>query len=201
MGYHRAGFDVVGVDIKPQPNYPFECVVDDALDYLEGQIFDRFLPFDAIHASPPCQAYSVLGSSYDRSKHSDLVDRTRALLQRAGLPYVIENVPGSPLVNPVQLCGSSFGLGVRRHRLFECSFPIMVPPCNHASQRPKYRIYEHGKWSISPVVRVFGDPGGKAAEHWNDAMGIDWMTRKEIVQTIPPAYTQYVGEQLLAVAG
>ena len=192
-GYGRAGFRVTGIDMKPQGGYPFEFIKGDAMSFGAGWIAERF---DAVHASPPCQAYSTLGSSYDRTNHPDLVEATRELLKATGLPYVIENVPGAPLVNPVQLCGSSFGLGVRRHRLFECSFPLMVPPCNHASQRPKYRIYEHGKWFLSPVVRVFGDPGGKSAEHWDEAMGIDWMTRKEIVQAIPPAYTEFIGSAL-----
>ena len=191
VGYHRAGFDeIVGVDLKPQPNYPFEFVQADALEFpLEG--------FDAIHASPPCQRYSALGSRYDKQRHPSFIALVREKLRAARVPYIIENVRGAPLHAPIQLCGSSFGLAVRRHRLFECSFPIMAPPCCHAFQRPQYPVYEHGKWFLSPVARVYGHGSGKATEHWASAMGIDWMCRDELSQAIPPAYTEFIGHQLL----
>lgn len=123
MGYHRAGFDVIGVDIEPQPNYPFELVRADALKYG----YECWgMTFGAVHASPPCQAYSTTGALHS-NEHPELVEETRKLLQamqaQLGIPYVIENVVGAPLVNPIMLCGSSFGLGVRRHRLFEVSPP------------------------------------------------------------------------------
>jgi DNA (cytosine-5)-methyltransferase 1 len=195
MGYHRAGFDVVGVDIRPQPNYPFEFIEADALEALRYLDADGF---DAIHASPPCQRWS--SKTREPDAHPDLIAPLRPMLQLAaseGVPYVIENVPGAPLENPVQLCGSSFNLGVRRHRHFECSFPLLVPPCVHGTQARQYRIYDHGRWYTSPIVHVFGTGGGKGAEHWADAMGIDWMTRPELADAIPPAYTAYIGLNLL----
>jgi len=204
MGYHSAGFDVVGVDIEPQPNYPFEFHQMDAMQVLRSfAAAGPIKTLDAIHASPPCPAYSSLGSRYDRSKHPDLVAPTRELLVQVGLPWVIENVVGAPLRTTFMLCGSSFGLGVRRHRLFETSFLAMNPPaCDHASQKPKYRVYEHGKWFLSPVARVYGHGGGKANEQWAEAMGIDWMTRPELAQAIPPTYTEWIGGHLMeAVRG
>jgi DNA (cytosine-5)-methyltransferase 1 len=196
MGYHRAGFEVVGVDIKPQPNYPFKFVCGGAFGFLD-------LPeerFDAIHASPPCQSFTA----YRRKGHGvgdgypDLIAKTRALLQLSGLPYVIENVPGAPLENPVQLCGSGFGLDVRRHRLFETSFPLMVPPCAHGLQRPRFaqatnrtnlrKTVEVGVWRIPLDVQ-------------RAAMGINWMTLEELSEAIPPAYTEHIGQALLASMG
>ena len=214
MGYHRAGFEVVGVDIKPQPRYPFEFHQADALTFpLDG--------FDAIHASPPCQAHSTIAKqrralrpgTYD---HPDLVPATRARLIASGLPYVIENVPTAPLVNPVQLCGSSFGLDVRRHRLFESNVPIMVLPCAHHWQTPRFRsldrrlnrpkllsvvpVYGTGRHCTpATVVGVHGDlnyPGER--ELREQAMGIDWMSVAELSQAIPPAYTEHIGTYLLA---
>ena len=210
MGYHRAGFEVVGIDIEPQPNYPFEFHRLDATalrrdviagcwhelgsrSSLSGQSDVCLGRFDAIHASPPCQAYSSLkhrtGGEYD-----DLVAATRERLKATGLPYVIENVVGAPLIDPIQLCGSSFGLGangreLRRHRLFECSFPILAPACQHQK----------------PVVGVYGTGGGGqmtrgykgTPEEYREAMGIDWATRAEIAQAIPPAYTEFIGRRLM----
>ena len=141
MGYHRAGFEVVGVDINPQPRYPFEFHQADALEYpLAG--------FDAIHASPPCQRFSTMTKRWARSSsHSDLIEPTRSRLRESMLPYVIENVAGAPLVGPIRLCGSSFGLPVRRHRLFEMSSPpLLVPPCQHDG----------------PALQVTGHPGGSS---------------------------------------
>ncbi len=198
VGYARAGFDVTGVDIAPQPRYPFEFIQADARHFLGGVIADDYrtgpLPWDAIHASPPCQAYSRMHGSTG----PDLISVTRMLLVASGLPYVIENVPGAPLYNPVQLCGSMFGLDVRRHRLFETNWPVLVPPCTHSYQDDKkYDLYRHGEWYRSATVSVFGTGGGKAAEHWADAMGIDWMTRAALAEAIPPAYTEYIGQALL----
>jgi len=189
MGYHRAGFDVVGVDINPQPNYPFEFEQANVIGWA-GWLSSPH-DFDAIHASPPCQAYSTTASLHD-NEHPELVDPVRYLLELTGLPYVIENVVGAPLHHPFKLCGSSFGLRVWRHRLFECNWDIgMVPPCSH-HQHP-----------LPLDVTGVGGPGGRhrkprgLAEARN-ALGIDWMTRKELSQAIPPAYTEFIGHQLLS---
>jgi DNA (cytosine-5)-methyltransferase 1 len=219
VGYARAGFEVVGVDINPQPNFPFPFRQDDALDVLrfliDGKRFmsDRgecwdFLglhDFDAIHASPPCQAYSVATKAWNgrikRAEHPDLVAPTRELLQATGLPYVIENVPGAPLENPIMLCGSSFGLDVRRHRLFETNWPIMASPCaHHLQQERKFPPTRSDRTTPARVVSVFGAGGGRAKnfELWKDAMQIDWMDKRELCEAIPPAYTEFIGHQLLA---
>jgi DNA (cytosine-5)-methyltransferase 1 len=205
-GYHRAGFEVVGVDIKPQPNYPFEFVQADALEFLrdlEG--------FDAIHASPPCQAHSTIGKQARGRDatlhHADHIDATRAALCASGLPYVIENVPGAPLRNAVMLCGSSFGLNVRRHRLFESNVPIMALPCAHHWQTPRFRSLDKRRGDkvaglsdgLASVVGVHGHhnyAGERALREW--AMDIDWMSPYELTQAIPPAYTEHIGGFLMA---
>ncbi len=195
VGYNRAGFDeIVGVDIKPQPHYPFEFVQGDALEYLR----EHGGEFDFIHASPPCQAYSMAGQQWRKAgKHyDDLVEPTRKLLIANGKPYVIENVPGAPLINPVILNGAFFGMNLRRNRLFETSFQFpffLIPkegPSNHRMGRPPK--------AHDPVVPVghFSNIARARA-----VMGIDWMTQKEITQAIPPAYTEFIGRAaLLALA-
>lgn len=193
MGYHRAGFDeIVGVDIKPQKHYPFKFVLGDAMEYVAA----HGVEFDVIHASPPCQAYSVT-----RSLHSNvypmLIEKTRAALIKTGRCYVIENVPGAPLLNPLMLCGTMFGLHVIRHRLFECNPQIAIAHavCNHAgkvSKRGKISSYKTGEFITVAGHNFIADDG-------RDAMGIDWMTRKELTQAIPPAYTEYIGRKLLEV--
>lgn len=188
MGYHRAGYDVVGVDLSDQPNYPFEFHKADALTFpLDG--------FDAIHASPPCQAYSTLQKQSKRT-YPDLVGPIRARLLAAGVPYVIENVRGAPLIDPIQLCGSSFGLPLQRHRLFESNVPLVGLPCAHAALPKRFRVMRHGSIYLSRFVPVYGTGGCKAAEFWPEAMGIDWMTRPEMAEAIPPAYTEHIGRQL-----
>jgi DNA (cytosine-5)-methyltransferase 1 len=186
MGYHRAGFDVVGVDINPQPHYPFEFHQADALTFpLDG--------FDAIHASPPCQVFVTRGRTQrraDRAPHLDLVPQTRARLEPSGVPWVMENVATSSLRRDLVLCGSMFGLKVRRHRHFES--PFVVPwtlVCNHTGRI--FGVYGHG----AGPRRERTDWGTVA--DWRGAMGIDWMTRDEITQAIPPAYTEWIGAQLL----
>lgn len=193
MGYHDAGFDVVGVDIEPQPDYPYEFHQADALTVsLDG--------FDAIHASPPCQSFTA----YRRKGHGvgdgypDLIEPIRTRLERSGLPWVIENVAGAPLRNAVMLCGSSFGLDVRRHRYFESNVPLTAPPCDHSWQTPRFppatnrtnlrRTVEVGVWRIPLEVQ-------------QRAMGIDWMPLRSLSEAIPPAYTEHIGRQLLAVIG
>jgi DNA (cytosine-5)-methyltransferase 1 len=190
-GYSDAGFtSIVGVDNKPQPRYPFKFIQADALEYLETHGHE----FDVIHASPPCQKYTTAqNAAKNANAHPDLVGPTRELLQNIGKPYVIENVVGAPLIEPVILCGISFGTQVRRHRLFETTQFIMVPPCS--CRRQDYFV-------------IFGNEvrnrrHGKAAGRKNKiaagrkAMGIDWMTRAELSQAIPPAYTEHIGRQLI----
>lgn len=196
-GYARAGFEVVGVDIAPQPHYPFEFVQADALDVLAGTASGlRFRNFriDAIHASPPCQRFSSMTGRWGREEeHPDLIWPIREMVASTGLPYVIENVVGAPLENPICLCGRSFGLPVRRHRLFELGgFTIpLVPAC---------------ACDGTPALQVNGHPGGSSkrdpkarfgsTEEWRKGMGIDWMTGAELAEAIPPVYTQFIGDHL-----
>lgn len=196
-GYQRAGFYVVGVDVNPQPNYcGDEFFQGDALDWT-----DRFNPvsfierFDAVHASPPCPIHSSLNGWSGDSTSPDFVPQTRELLKATGLPYVIENVVGAPLEHPVQLCGQALGLRVRRHRLFECSFPVMVPQCQH----PEPPVIVVG----GSIGRKVFDPRRKAIapsfEEAKEVMGMPWaQTRQEVVNAIPPAYTEHIGHYLLA---
>ena len=195
MGYHRAGFEVVGVDINPQPHYPFEFHQADALEYpLDG--------FDVIHASPPCQKWSK--ASYIHRKNGkiyrDYLTPTRKRLQQWGGVWVIENVIHAPLIDPIRLCGLMFDLKVFRHRDFESSISLEKP--DHVSHKGK-KIGEGyfsvaggaGRWkSWGTVYRNISK--GTAGE-WRDAMGISWMTRKELTQAIPPAYTKFIGKQLM----
>lgn len=203
-GYHRAGFDVLGVDIDPQPNYPFAFVQADAIDYLASLMELDWIEGNvaAIHASPPCQldcAYRRRGNGVGDG-YPDLIAATRQHIRATGKPYVIENVEGarSRLVNPVTLCGSSFGLDVRRHRLFESSVPLMVPPCNHSAQRA-------GRFAASTNRR----PGSRATveigvwriplEVQKKAMGIErQIALRELSEAIPPAYTEHIGGFLMA---
>ena len=189
-----AGFYVVGVDNKPQPHYVGEEFVRaDAMAYpLED--------FDLIHASPPCQRYSRMSKRTGLADtHPDLISPLRSRLVATGTSYVIENVVGAPLVNPTQLCGSTFDLRIRRHRLFETSFSIVSLPCNHSWQNSdkRFDLYQHGHWYKSGIVHVFGRGGGKGREFWPEAMGIGWMTDAEIVEAVPPAYTRLVGKYFL----
>jgi DNA (cytosine-5)-methyltransferase 1 len=206
-GYQEAGFYVVGIDIEPQPNYcGDEFLQAGALDVLRWLVGDWHEPaiagwlrlaggFDVIHASPPCQAYtsmSRLGKTAGDNA-PELIEPIRELLIATGLPYVIENVEGAPLLDPQRLCGSSFGLSVRRHRLFETNFSMMAPPCAHGS--------------FPETIAVYGDhpqePGNRSPrrartlEEGQIAMGIDWMPWKELTQAIPPAMTAHIGSYLL----
>lgn len=192
VGYSRAGFDVVGVDINPQPNYPFEFRQGDALEFIAAHGHE----FDVIHASPPCQAYSVL--KHLTTKDSpELVEEVRDLLFATGKPFVIENVPGAPLDNPLVLCGSMFGLPLIRHRLFECRPALWFPPgpcqCKHLYTHAGNGVssFGNGATAISVAGHNYRADDGRLA------MGIDWMTRSELSQAIPPAYTEYIGRQLL----
>ena len=199
MGYHRAGFDVVGVDIAPQPHYPFEFYRADALNVLGGFSWPSLEGFDAVHASPPCQAYSAgarmrTGAAKD---HPRLIEPTRELLSASGLPWVIENVPGAPLRPDVRLCGSMFGLAVRRHRVFECSSFFWGPePCRHREQPVVVAVY--GNHPENRVVRK-GHPAirARSVEHAGEAMGMGWADWHGTKEAIPPAYTEWIGAQLI----
>ena len=156
----------------------------------------RLEDFDAVHASPPCQAYSSATPAANRDKHPDLVAAVRDLLQATGLPYVIENVVGAPLQTGFILCGSMFGLKVRRHRLFESSVLIMPPTCDHRAQGTPLGVYGDGGPGKS--TRPSGGGGTKAdRRQFGELMEMPWATPKEIVQAIPPAYTEYIGAQLV----
>ena len=197
LGYSQAGFDVVGVDIIPQPNYPFTFIQADALKLDPSFIAS----FDAVHASPPCQSYSDLakrnGNGHEWPR---LVEPVREMLIRSRLHYVIENVEGAPLINAVVLCGTMFpGLRVLRHRLFEANFEIIPPPhgkhprCHTFDKRKSH----YGKTNdMIDFVSVNGG-GNCTIAAARDAMGIDWMTKNEINESIPPAYARFVGQELL----
>ena len=190
MGYHRAGFEVVGVDINPQKNYPFEFHQADALTYpLDG--------FDVIHASPPCQAYSRASSQY--KNYPDLVSKTREKLTRSNRTYVIENVVGAPLIKQYLLCGSMFKLEVMRHRFFESNVFLLTPQCNHGFWKNRYPTLDNKrrKKTHSKIVGVYGSTQYSGDfENRCMAMGIDWMVNEELTQAIPPAYTEWIGKQL-----
>ena len=209
MGYSRAGFRIVGVDIEPQSNYPFEFVQADAVKVLasfaEGrwslvwspaENCGRFIglgQFDAIHASPPCQLYSTT-HRIRKNNHQDLVSPTRDLLEKTGLPWVIENVPGSPLIEPAVLEGQMFeGLRTQRKRWFETNWPLEVPFMR--SPRPAPQAKMGRKPKDHEWVHVVGNAHSPKIN--GAAMGIDWMNRSELSEAIPPAYTEYIGTQLL----
>jgi len=219
-GFHFAGFDVVGVDIAPQPNYPFEFVQADALDVLEqvvdgcsdGPVVMELGFFDAVHASPPCQFHTDMQAiAGNQGAHQELIDPIRELLEQTGLPYVIENVEGAKpyMQDPFRLCGSSFGLGVhktdnwemewrelRRHRLFETNWPIgLVPTCGHMGR--SVGIYgDHLRWGRRSTDGEVSGP--EALELGRVAMGINWMTWPELVEAIPPSYTEWIGRRLIS---
>lgn len=202
MGYHRAGFDLIGVDIEQQPNYPFEFVKMDAVEYLQTQDLSQFA---VIHASPPCQRFSgmqLLSAARNGSynEHADLIDPVRELLVQVGKPYVIENVIGAPLLNPIMLCGSMFGLKTYRHRLFESNIFMMTPMHEpHRDQTPPAGngISPKGFISVCGTGGVKGMTAKEILSYWSLAMDIDWMTRAELAQAIPPAYTEWIGRELI----
>lgn len=218
MGYHQAFPDaeIVGLDNVPQPDYPFEFQQYDLADTDLEFDLDLFA-FDLIHASPPCQIHSYLkhgqGQAYEEA-HVDLVPWTRGVLQRSDVPWVIENVEHAPLIEPFRLCGTAFDLNtealgvtweLRRHRLFETSFDVWAPPTCRHQHRP---LGVYGDLSLNcrpnnPGRRAPYDSEGLPANDWKAGykeaealMGIDWMTPKELVQAIPPAYTEWIGQQL-----
>lgn len=187
MGYRRAGFSVTGVDIREQPRYPFEFHWDDALDFLA----DHGKGFDVIHASPPCQAYSTARviRGYD---HPDLVSATRAALADTGKPWVMENVAGAPMYRTIELCGASFKLRTYRHRLFESNIDLVAP------KHPQH-MFKVAKMGRKPQDNEFMHVVGNfiGAKEARVAMGINWMARSELSEAIPPAYTEFIGQQLI----
>jgi DNA (cytosine-5)-methyltransferase 1 len=243
MGYHQAGFTkIVGVDNRPQCRYPFTFVEGDALEFLSKYGEE----FDAIHASPPCQAYSVLKYLARTEHHPRLVGETRSLLRHIGKPYVIENVVGAPLDTTLKLCGSMFGLAtpcgaqLQRHRLFESNILLMSPGhCQHqrgpviciAGDHPYDATKRKANSAARTIMVVGATPRNPALERMKYrtisvtgstpqqnvvrnriretfpitsariAMGIDWMVMRELSQAIPPAYTQFIGSQLLRALG
>ena len=196
-GYHRAGFsEIVGVDITPQPRYPFAFVHADALDYLRAHGNE----FAVIHASPPCQDWSLLRRNYSAPTHgtAGLLPTTLTALKPLTAPWVVENVVGAPLPSAIVLCGASFGLGasgldLNRHRCFQTSFALLSPPCQHR-RGATIGVYGNGtnRWHRAKLGRNL------RASEMREAMGIDWMNRRELSQAIPPAYTEWIGRRLLA---
>lgn len=203
MGYHQAGFEIVGVDVHPQPRYPFAFIQHDALT-----LDPRFLrSFDAIHASPPCQGYTDLRHAPGAKGAARLIGAVREMLQRTGRPWIIENVEGarSEMVSPIVLCGTMFelrarGANLRRHRLFESNVQLTPPgQCDHDASRPTVGVYGgHAR------IRSAKHGGRKTRDEWpgghkpvaQEAMGMDWATLAEMSEAIPPAYTRFIGLQL-----
>ena len=220
MGYHRAGFDVVGVDIEPQPDYPFPFYQGDALDVLRKLVGGHILGFGwhesgsrqrnfktwhalggfaAIHASPPCQASTALTKGTNKGRqYVQMIPETRSLLAETSRLTVIENVQGADVRRDATLCGEMFGLGVLRHRYFEVDGALIDPPA-HKPHRGRVRGWRHGVYHDGPYLAVYGEGGGKGSvAEWQAAMGIDWTDdRKAIAEAIPPAYTEHIGGQLI----
>ena len=186
MGYHRAGFDVVGVDIKPQPHYPFEFHQADAMTYpLEG--------FDAIHASPPCQDHVRAPGAMKKHGTGWMLAAMREQLSANATPWIIENVPGAPMRTDYRLCGCLFNLPkLKRERWFETSWQgfDLRAPCNH----PERPISITGHGTPTETWKIYGSV---SLADVRKTMGIDWMGRYELSQAIPPAYTEFIGKQLL----
>lgn len=217
MGFHRAGFDVFGVDLFRhrdtngklkgfrQQRYPFPSHQGDAIEFITEHGHE----YDVIAASPPCQLYSVSANAHKANHHPDLVGPTRDAILATGKPYIIENVPGAPLLDPVMLCGTMFDLratdtdGLRvwlkRHRLFESNV-FLVPPggCFHPKDILCAGVYGNGSPSRDAAkARADGyTPPSQTVR--NDLMGIDWMSRNGLSQSIPPIYTEFLGKQMMA---
>lgn len=190
MGYHRAGFDIVGIDIAPQRRYPFEFHQADAFAYLS----EHHEEFDAVHASPECRDHTALTSRAGFKGTGWQLAEIRRMLEEIGKPYIIENVPGAPMRKDAVLCGGMFGLRTYRHRWFESNVPLTAP------EHPKHVIRTSTKnrrrdWGAGLHVSVTGDVGTYVGRQ---AMGIEWMTGNELSQAIPPAYTEHLGRQLMA---
>lgn len=186
VGLQRAGFDVVGVDNRNQPTYPFRFIHEDALKVpLKG--------FDFVWASPPCQEFSVTKKITGKS-YPNLIPGIRKRLKRSGLPFVIENVIGAPLLSPVMLCGTMFGLKVIRHRNFEANFEIPQQECGRHGGTNSHRGYSTGAEFVCVAGHNYRRVEGEVA------MGIHWMkTREELSQAIPPAYSEFIGRLAMKI--
>ena len=195
MGYAEAGFEVTGIDVKHGKRYPYTYIRGDVRDYLNPEFLQQF---DVIAASPPCQTFSAtkhLRNAQGKSTSKvNMIPEVREALIASGKPYVIENVPNAPLINPIQLCGSGFGLKVRRHRLFESNVPLVGNHCDHKTQGKPVGIYGSMRDEIPN-----GGHTAKTMAEANEAMGIAHMIWGELVESIPPAYTRYIGLQLCDV--
>lgn len=191
-GYYRAGFDVTGVDINPSPRYPHTFIQADALEF----VVEHGHEYDVIHASPPCQGYTMMKTAHGQERPL-LIPEVRELLEASGKPFVIENVKGAPMRRDLMLCGEMFGLRVIRHRYFESNVPLHQ--LDHIKHRGRVTDWRHGKMYEGPYFAVYGTGGSRGTvEQWQDAMGIDWTNvRREIAEAIPPAYTEYIGDQLM----
>lgn len=192
-GYAQAGFEVVGVDIAKQKRYPFTFIQADALEILQDLEFIE--QFDVIAASPPCQTHSITqhlrNAQGKTTKKIDLLPQTREALKATSKPYIIENVPGAPMFDAVICCGSAFGLKVRRHRQFESNVKLIGTICDHKTQGRPVGVYGSMRDNIPN--------GGRTAhslEEAREAMGIDYMLWSDLVEAIPPAYTEYLGKQI-----
>ncbi|GAA2810127.1 hypothetical protein GCM10010441_38470 [Kitasatospora paracochleata] len=199
-GYHRAGFDVTGIDINPQPNYPHRFVQGDAVEYIR----EHGAEFDFIHASPPCQAGCTLTAGTNKGRvYPQLIPPARAALESTGRPWVMENVLGAPIRRDITLCGEMFGLAVVRHRGFEAGGGLVLDQPEHRPHRGRVAGMRHGKWYQGPYFAVYGNGGGKGTvQQWQHAMGIHWTAdRRELAEAIPPAYTELIGRQAAAQLG
>ena len=204
-GYHDAGFEIIGVDIVDRPNYPYEFIKADALEVLKNVEFLK--QFDAIHASPPCQCYSklkYLSGNVEKweDEHVDLVAPTRELLIKTGRPYVIENVEGSPLINPIKLCGSQFeNMYTQRPRLFESNIYLRkhdAPVIRHKTLKLGYGPAEDGYITVAGTRPPKGMNEVQTKLYYGFALGgIDWMSLEELTQAIPPCYTEFIGKQII----
>ena len=189
-GYELAGFDVTGVDIETQPNHRGKFILDDAIQYLKN----HYQEYDIIHASPPCQKYSKSSMQFRLigKEYPDLIEITRNELIKTGKPYIIENVPGSPLIDPVILCGSMFGMRTYRHRHFESNMPLSAPiHLKHIVANAKMGRKAKANENIQYVGHFSG------LKEVRDMTGLYWLNQYELAQSVPPQYTEYIGKKVM----
>lgn len=189
-GYELAGFDVTGIDIEPQPKHRGKFIQADAIEYLNN----HFHEYDVIHASPPCQAYSKASMQFRQQgkEYVDLIKATREALIKTNKPYIIENVPGSPLINPITLCGSMFGMKTYRHRLFESNIKLITPH-HHPHSNKNAKMGRKPK--EDEFIQYVGHFSGVGQVQ--EMTGLHWLGQHELAQSIPPQYTKFIGEQII----